>query len=64
MLEGRGNACLLDRREQPRPCANPDPARSALPFDSGSPGKPFCAGSPERSAHRRLLRTRPRTTEK
>ncbi len=41
MLEGRGNARPLDRREQPRPRANPDPARGALPFDSGSPGKPF-----------------------
>eukprot|EP00959_Pyramimonas_sp_CCMP1952_P260272 5441890-Pyramimonas_sp.AAC.1 len=31
-LEGRGNAWPLDRREQPRPRANPDPARGAFPL--------------------------------
>eukprot|EP00959_Pyramimonas_sp_CCMP1952_P128754 2692621-Pyramimonas_sp.AAC.1 len=41
MLEGRGNACPVDRREQPRPRANPDPARGALPLTMAHPGNRF-----------------------
>ena len=35
MLDERGNADPLERREQPRPRANPDPARGEFPLTTG-----------------------------